>query len=89
MPVYHAPAEGALIQVELDELTALFHRPAGATHLLAEPAPQLLAALADGPADLDGLMSRLSGKYDVAAGERPSVAAHLQDLVAAGLVTVT
>ena len=45
--------------VELDGLTAIFHRPSGMTHLLAPPSPQILDALGAGPADAEMLLGRI------------------------------
>lgn len=73
--------------VPLDDLTLVYHRPAGATHLLAEPAPQILAALADGPAGIDALLDRLGSRYDLEPAARDGIVAHLDDLIAAGLVS--
>ncbi len=51
-PRYRA-ADAALLIVEpLDIFTAVFHRPSGTTHLLNEPAPQILEMLADAPLDV-------------------------------------
>jgi PqqD family protein of HPr-rel-A system len=71
--------------VELDGLTALFHRPSGMTHIVAPPAPQILRALAGAPADADELAARLSEGFDLEGGGE-ALAARLAELEAAGLV---
>jgi PqqD family protein of HPr-rel-A system len=68
--------------VPLDELTLVYHRPAGATHLLAEPAPELLAALIEGQSDADALLAR----FALGEGDRAALIERLDELVAAGLV---
>lgn len=83
---YRAPRPEALLSADLDAFIAMFHRPSGITHLLASPAPEILAALADAPLDLDGLLARLSADYDLGDGDREALAARLDELVVAGLV---
>lgn len=80
--MYRAAAPDALKLVPLDDLTLAYHRPSGATHLLAEPAPQIVAALQDAPDDLAGLLAR----FDLCEDDAPALAERLDELVAAGLV---
>jgi len=63
-PVYIADPASAVRSVELDGLTALFHEPSGMTHIVAPPAPQILDALREGPADLEELFRRLANRFD-------------------------
>lgn len=88
-PRYRA-AEAALLIVEpLDVFTAIYHRPSGITHLLNEPAPQILEALAGEPLDLGALLNRLAERFDLGdmAGEgEAALRARLDELEAAGLV---
>lgn len=83
---YRAPPAGALLTVDLDAFAAAFHRPSGITHLLASPAPEILAVLTDAPLDIDALLDRLSADFDLADGDRGALAARLDELIAAGLV---
>ena len=71
--------------VALDELTLVYHRASGITHVLAPPAPELLAALAN-PLTLDELLAQLSAAFDLLDGDREALAARLDELIAAGLV---
>ena len=84
---YRAPDRQAWVAVELEPFTALFHRPSGTTHLLVEPAPQLLEALAETPLTLPELRERLADRFDLPDGTDAAFAARLEELVAAGLVT--
>lgn len=79
-----APLHSLLIE-PLDELTAVFHRASGVTHLLASPAPELLRALQE-PATVDGLLARLREEYEIKDGDRAALLARLDELAAAGLV---
>lgn len=80
------PAE-ALRTVELEGLTLLYHRRSGLTHILAPPAPQILAALAAGPASAAEIVERIGADFDVEADDpAAAIAARLAELEAAGLV---
>jgi PqqD family protein of HPr-rel-A system len=86
-PRYFADPETAYRKVELEGLTALYHRPSGTTHILAPPAPQILAALAGSPGDAAEIAERLSHAFDLVADDAPkAVSARLAELEAAGLV---
>ncbi len=84
-PSYIADPEGLIRRVELDGLTALFHLPSGMTHIVAPPAPQILDALAAGPADAEALFERLSQSFELEGGAE-AMEARLQELEQAGLV---
>jgi PqqD family protein of HPr-rel-A system len=83
-PVYIADPASAVRSVELDGLTALFHEPSGMTHIVAPPAPQILDALREGPADAAELLCRLRAKFDFEGEE--AIHARLDELETAGLV---
>jgi PqqD family protein of HPr-rel-A system len=80
--VYATDGAQARIATPLDGLTLIYHRPSGATHLLAEPAPEILAALDAGPADAGELLVRLGA----VEGDAGALAARLAELVETGLV---
>ncbi len=85
--LYSGPPDGLLTSVPLDGLTALFHRPSAATHVVTEPLPEILAALADRPLDLAALMLRLDVPDD--ADNRAALSARLDELIESGLVAQT
>jgi len=86
-PRYIADPEGALACVALDGLSVLFHAPSGMTHIVAPPAPEILAALREGPADVAELLARLQAHYDFEDEiGNDVVAARLDELEQAGLV---
>lgn len=72
----------------IDDLTLIYHRPSGQTHIVASPVPEILAVLAGGLMDADALLAALSQDHDL--GERQAARAeltmHLDDLCALGLV---
>jgi PqqD family protein of HPr-rel-A system len=86
-PIYIADPPDAVRAFELDGLTALFHRPSGMTHILAAPAPQILAALAGAPGDAAAIVERMKEAFEVEAEDaEAAIAARLAELEAAGLV---
>jgi PqqD family protein of HPr-rel-A system len=87
-PRYIADARDQLRVVELDGLTAMFHEPSGMTHIVAPPAPQILDALSEGPADAREILRRIMKSFEVDAAEgAQAVEARLAELEAAGLVS--
>jgi PqqD family protein of HPr-rel-A system len=85
--LYAADPPEALSFVELEGLVLLYHRRSGLTHILAPPAPQILAALAAGPADPAGIVERIGADFDVESDDpAAAIAARLAELEAAGLV---
>jgi PqqD family protein of HPr-rel-A system len=84
-PVYATDPPGSLRRVDLDGLAALFHAPSGMTHVVAPPAPEILEALAEGPADAAAILARMRRRYDI-DGNAAAVAARLGELEQAGLV---
>lgn len=89
-PVYAADAPAQRETIALDGLMLVYHRRSRTTHLLASPAPELLVALGEGPADAATLTARLLAgealEAEAAGAAQAVVAAHLLDLAAAGLV---
>ncbi len=86
--IWHLAPPGSLIIEPLDSLTALFDCRSGQTHILSSPMPELIRALALGPASLDGLTARLSETFDLSADDAiaDTLAARLAELAALGLV---
>jgi len=85
MPVYAADPPTARVAVVLDALVAVYHRPSGATHLLAAPSPELLDALAEGPADAAELRARLAALYELDGDGTAMIDARMEELIVAGL----
>jgi len=86
-PCYEADAPGARLHRSLDALDLIYHRPSGMTHMVSEPVPQILAALAAGPADAAKIARRLAATHDFDAnGAEDAIAARLAELEAVGLV---
>jgi PqqD family protein of HPr-rel-A system len=83
-PRYIADPPELMKAVELDGLSAFYHRPSGMTHILAPPAPQILAALAE-EGDAADLLARMAERFELEGGE-DALAPRLAELEAAGLI---
>jgi PqqD family protein of HPr-rel-A system len=83
-PCYIADPASAVTKVALDGLCVLFHAPSGMTHIVAAPAPEILKALREGPADAPELLRRLRARFEFDGDE--AIHARLDELEAAGLV---
>ena len=85
---YHADPPAMRRTVPLDGMTLIYHRPSGMTHIVAEPVPEILEALGQGPADTATLLARLAERHGVESGAEAeaAVAARLSELEAVGLV---
>lgn len=85
---YRADPPEARRVVELDGVTLIFHRPSGMTHIVAPPAPQILDALGEGPANAAALLERLKRDFDFDKTDDLAAAleARLGELESAGLV---
>lgn len=83
MPVYSLSPHYRL--VDLDGLSALYHRPSGATHIVSEPVPQILEIFGTEPLSAMSLLARLRTHYDVDPDEA-ALTARLDELVDLGLM---
>ena len=77
------PPEGLRV-VALDSLTAIYHRASGQTHIVAEPMPEILAALSAGQCAIETLRQRLGLTEN--SETRALLSARLDELVTTGLV---
>ena len=82
---YVAADPRTLRTVELDSLTAVYHRTSGITHVVASPVPELLAALATA-STVGELLARLGADYDLADADPFALAERLAELESAGLI---
>ncbi|MDB5695472.1 MAG: hypothetical protein JWN21_1015 [Sphingomonas bacterium] len=89
MTRYRAGPATAWTAVELEPFTAVYHRASGFTHLLVEPAPQLLDVLGVEELSLADLRARLADRFDLPDVTDDALTARLEELVEAGLVSQT
>lgn len=72
----------------LDSFIAVYHRSSGITHLITAPAPEILATLGEAGMSLAALGERLAQDYELVDLDESALAARLDELVAAGLVSI-
>ena len=87
--LYRAEPEAALIVRPLDDLTLIYHRPAGQTHLVVSPVPEILSALRGaGDASAWHVFGVLSQDFDLGEADEAVAAidGQLRALAALGLV---
>jgi PqqD family protein of HPr-rel-A system len=82
---YSAPPLTDLHFAALDGLTAVYHRASGQTHVVIDPLPELLQLLAEQPRDENAILAAW-GIDDPEALDRAGLSAHLDTLIACGLV---
>ncbi len=85
---YRAEPESERIVRPLDDLTLIYQRRSGITHIVAEPVPQILAVMGDGPCDAGLIAARLAASFDLgdANAARTIITERLEELAALGLV---
>ena len=79
----------AIAACVLDDITLLYHRASGQTHMVISPVPEILEALDEAaPCTATEVHDRLTNRYELAeaADITALVDAHLAELTALGLV---
>jgi PqqD family protein of HPr-rel-A system len=85
--LYAADPPETMRMTQVEGLTLLYHRTSGLTHFLAPPAPQILEALASGPASAAEIAARMGETFEIESDDpAAAIAARLAELEAAGLV---
>jgi PqqD family protein of HPr-rel-A system len=81
------PADDRLIE-PLEAMTLIYQRRSGITHIVAEPVPQILAAMGSDVVDAALVAARLATKFDLgdASDAKVVIAARLEELAGLGLV---
>ena len=88
---YHAEPAGQLLVEPLDAITLIYQRRSGITHMVAEPVPEILAAMGDEAVTAATLVAKLWDQFDLGTDENAEgvVAARLEELAELGLVQRT
>jgi PqqD family protein of HPr-rel-A system len=86
--LYSSDKAEAYLVTPLDELTAIYHRASGMTHLVGDPMPQIMTALHEQSSTLADLLSVLAKDHGLvidgdAAGALQS---RLDELITTGLI---
>lgn len=87
--ILYKAEDGDQIVIEpLDVITLIYQRRSGITHMVAEPVPEMLAAMGNDAIDAAALLERLSALFDLGeASEAVAViTARLEELADLGLV---
>lgn len=81
------PADQRLIE-PLDAMTLIYQRRSGITHIVAEPVPEILAAMGDDSVDVTTLLTRLDERFDLGDHDEAVavIAARLEELAELGLI---
>ena len=81
------PVEQRLIE-PLDVITLIYQRRSGITHMVAEPVPQILAAMGSKAIDAITVLENLSAQFDLGDADDAIavVSARLEELADLGLV---
>jgi PqqD family protein of HPr-rel-A system len=86
--LYRAEPADQLLVEPLDAITLIYHRRSGITHLVAEPVPEILAAMAGDSVDSATVLARLAEAFDLGEGADAigTITARLEELADLGLV---
>lgn len=86
--LYKAEAADQLLVEPLDAMTLIFHRRSGITHMVAEPVPEILSAMASDTVDAATLVQRLMAQFDLGSVDDAVtvISARLEELADLGLV---
>lgn len=87
LPKYRAgQAEGLLVE-PLDQMTLIYQRRSGITHIVAEPVPEILAAMGGDFVSAEDVANHLADGFEFDASSATAiVSARLEELAALGLV---
>lgn len=86
-PKYKAEPADQLLVEPLDAMTLIYQRRSGITHIVAEPVPEILAAMGDDALNAAEVAARLAAQFDFEAADAETiVASRLEELAALGLV---
>ncbi|MBK5263795.1 MAG: HPr-rel-A system PqqD family peptide chaperone [Alphaproteobacteria bacterium] len=88
--LYRAEGAEQLLVRRLDDLTLIYHRRSGLTHMVTAPVPEILTAMGGDALSALQILSRLSDRFDLAVEDEGSqfavIAARLEELAGLGLV---
>lgn len=84
---YRAEAANERLIEPLDAMTLVYQRRSGITHIVAEPVPEILAAMGEDVVDANTIAERLALDFDLDLSEAEAViTARLEELASLGLV---
>ncbi len=84
---YKAEPADQILVTPLDSLTLVYQRRSGITNIVAEPAPEILAAMGADALTADEVAQRLAAQFDFDSAKAADIiAARLNELADLGLV---
>ncbi|MFN0045763.1 MAG: HPr-rel-A system PqqD family peptide chaperone [Sphingorhabdus sp.] len=84
---YKAEPADQILVTPLDSLTLVYQRRSGITHIVAEPAPEILATMGADALTADEVAQRLAAQFDFDSAQAADIiAARLNELADLGLV---
>lgn len=84
---YRAEPEDQRLIEPLDSMTLIYQRRSGITHIVAEPVPEILAAMGQDVVDAETVAERLAEEFEMDAADAETVVtARLEELALLGLV---
>lgn len=84
---YKAERADQLLVEPLDAMTLIYQRRSGMTHIVAEPVPEILAAMGGDTLNAAEIAARLAAQFDLDATDAEAVvASRLEELAALGLL---
>lgn len=84
---YQAEPADQILVTPLDSLTLVYQRRSGITHIVAEPAPEILAAMGSDILTADEVAQRLAAEFDFDGTQALDIiASRLNELADLGLV---
>lgn len=86
-PKYKAEPADQLLVEPLDAMTLIYQRRSGITHIVAEPVPEILAAMGVDSLDATEVAAKLAAQFELDTTDAEAVvAARLEELALLGLV---
>lgn len=86
-PTFKAGQADRLLVELLDQMTLIYQRRSGITHIVAEPIPEILAVMGDEFLSAEDVAARLANSFELDASDATAiVSARLKELAALGLL---
>lgn len=85
---YQAEAADQRLIEPLDQMTLIYQRRSGITHIVTEPVPQMLEAIGEDELSADAVLARLASEFELQSDDEAlhAIAARLEELADLGLV---
>lgn len=85
---YQAEAADQRLIEPLDQMTLIYQRRSGITHIVTEPVPQMLEAIGEDELSADAVLARLAAEFELQSDDEAlhAIAARLEELADLGLV---